>query len=120
MNLGFIASVCQDCSKIETADITGKVMCKEALARMIDDTMGIFQGEYDLEIMCIGQYEYWRDVLSHVSSLCVKCKEGDALIADEIMVYIRKDSKPELKLVVKKKKATVTSMVGRKKEKDGD
>lgn len=116
MNFGIIASMCRDCAQMEngTAD---KVICKESIARVIDEVIGTFQGEVDLEVMCQPKYEYWRDVLTHIGSVCAKCDGSQEIVYSEMIQYIRKDSKPpKLEIVKKKKPAKVINLLDRKNE----
>lgn len=113
MNFGIIASMCRDCAQMENGT-SDKVLSKEAIARTISEVLAAFQEEYGLEIMCKPKYEYWRDVLTHAGSVCARCKGSDELVAHEIVQYIRKDSRPpDLKIVKKKKPATVTHIFNR-------
>ena len=106
--------MCKDCAQMEngTAD---KAICKESIARVITEVMGTFQGEVDLEVMCQPKYEYWRDVLNHIGSVCAKCSGSEEIVYSEMIQYIRKDSKPpELNVIKNKKPAKVTNIFDKK------
>lgn len=86
MNLGIIASLCDDCMR-KGSD---KPYLKGEIASVIIGAMQILVEQAEAELICQCVFENERKTLECLGNLCVFCNGKDGLVKTEALNYINK------------------------------